>query len=83
MNLFQSILSDLKKKIDAKHANTEVVARIISDSLGITIAPSAITKRGTHISLRIPATVKMRLTIKRQEILLALQKEGFSIFSIS
>lgn len=83
MNVFQTILSELKKKIDAKHASTEIVARIISEQIGFTIDPSFVVQKGSHIQVRVSPTIKMQITLKRQDILLALQKEGYSISSVS
>lgn len=83
MNVFQTILSELKKKIDAKHANTEIVARIISEQIAFPIDSSFIIQKGTHIQVRVSPTIKMQITLKRQAILLALQKQGYSITSIS
>lgn len=83
MNIFQNILADIKKKIDAKHVNSEVVARIVGEKIGYKITPEMIIQKEGHIKINIPPTVRMQLMIKRQDIILALNKEGFKISSIS
>lgn len=83
MDLFQSILANIKKKLDSEAGRTETIARVISENLGVTVSPGMVIQKGTHITLKIPSTARMALTMKRQAILLALQKEGVTILSIN
>ena len=82
MDLFQSILANLKKKLDIETNKTEDIARITSVVLGMTITPSMISCRGKELSLKLPPTARMKLTLKREVLLLALQKESISITTI-
>jgi len=82
MDLFQSILANLKKKLDIETTRTEDIARIVSTVLGMTVTSSMISCRGKELFLKLPPTARMKLNLKRQAILLALQKESIDITSV-
>lgn len=82
MDLFQSILANLKKKLDSETARTDDIARIVSTVLGITVTSSMVSCKGKELVLKLPPTAKMKLTLKRQTVLLALQSESIDIISI-
>ena len=82
MDLFQSILANLKKKLDIETTRTEDIARIVSGVLGMTVTASMISCRGKELSLKLPPTARMKLTLKRQAVLLALQRESIDIISV-
>jgi len=82
MDLFQSILANLKKKLDIETTRTEDIARITSGVLGMTVTASMISCRGKELSLKLPPTARMKLTLKRQALLLALQSESIDIISV-
>jgi hypothetical protein len=82
MSLFQSILADIKKKLDKETGQTEIIARVATTILGITITPSMVLQKGSHISIKLPPTARMALTLKRPELLRALQKESIAVVSI-
>lgn len=83
MDLFQSILANIKQKIDKETLATETIAAIISKAAGITIDKTMIVQRGSHITLKVSPTIKSAVLFKRLQILEAFKKEGFSIVSIS
>lgn len=83
MDLFQSILANIKQKIDKETFATETIAAIISKTAGITIDKTMIVQRGSHITLKVSPTIKSAVLFKRPQILEAFKKEGFSIVSIS
>ncbi|MFZ4500122.1 MAG: hypothetical protein ACOYMZ_01330 [Minisyncoccia bacterium] len=82
MSLFQVILADIKKKLDKETGQTEIIARVATTILGITITPSMVLQKGSHISIKLPPTARMALTLKRPELLQALQKESITVVSI-
>ncbi len=82
MSLFQSILADIKKKLDKETGQTEIIARVATTILGITVTPSMVLQKGSHISIKLPPTARMALTLKRPELLQALQKESITVVSI-
>lgn len=82
MSLFQSILADIKKNLDKETGQTEIIARVATTILGITVTPSMVLQKGSHISIKLPPTARMALTLKRPELLQALQKESIKVVSI-
>lgn len=82
MSLFQSILADIKKKLDKETGQVDVIARVATTILGITITPNMVLQKGSHISIKLPPTARMALTLKRPELLQALQKESITVVSI-
>ena len=82
MSLFQSILADIKKKLDRETGQTEIIARVATTILGITVTPSMVLQKGSHISIKLPPTARMALTLKRPELIQSLQKESITVVSI-
>jgi|GEM_PF-3071518 len=83
MDLFQSILANIKKKLDSETVQTETIARIASEVLGMTVTVSMIHMKGKQLVLKVPPTARMRLLVKRPQLLSALQKESIAIVSIN
>lgn len=82
MSLFQSILADIKKKLDKETGQADVIARVASSVLGTTVTPSMVVQKGSHVSIKLPPTARMALTLKRPELLQALQDESIEVISI-
>ena len=82
MSLFQSILADIKKKLDKETGQVDIIARVASTVLGITITPGMVMQKGSHISIKLPPTARMALTLKRPELLRALTDESIEVTSI-
>ncbi len=83
MNLFQDILSKIKKDLDAKSLDISLVSKIISDIVGVEISKDKIKQKGSHIFLNISPTLKSKLILKRQDIISAFQKNNLNIKSFS
>ncbi|MBY0328801.1 hypothetical protein K2Q02_01770 [Patescibacteria group bacterium] len=82
MDVFQSILATLKKKIDTQATRTDTIAEIVGTVLGMTVTSSMIICRGKELLLKLPPTARMKLTLKRQAILLALHEASIDIVSV-
>ena len=81
--LFQKILDDLKQKIVAQGAYKGVVCKTLSDLLHTTITPDMVVKfKEGVLTLKIPPTVKMALSLKKDVVLTELQKEGIDVRTI-
>lgn len=83
MDLFQSILSTIKQKLDIETLQTEKIASVVSTVIGIPITSAMIIVKGTKLTLIIPPTMRMKITLKRQTLLLALQENNLRITSIN
>ncbi len=82
MSLFQSILADIKKKLDTETLHIDSIARIASTVLGITVTPSQVVQKGSHIRFNLSPTARTALILKRPELLQAIQNEHSTITSI-
>lgn len=83
MNLFQNILLKIKKDLDLKNADLNLVSKILTKILGTEISPDKIKQKGTHIFLNISPTIKTKLILKRQDIILAFKENNLNIKSFS
>ncbi len=82
MDLFQSILSQLKDKISKDSAVTEDAAKIISDIAKTTILPDNITIVKGVLRIKASPTLKMVLMLNNAKILKALQESGMKIHQV-
>jgi len=82
MDLFQSILANIKKNLDRETGKTEAIAKIVSSVLGMTVTPDMVVRKGKDITLKLAPTARMKLTLKRQAVLLALKEEHIDVVSI-
>lgn len=82
MDLFQSILTGIKKKLDSENDQCEKIARIASEVLGMTVVATMVVYKKSNIQLKLPPTARMALNLKRPELLQALQREGIENISI-
>ncbi len=82
MDLFQSILSQLKDKIAKDGAVTEDSAKIISDIVKTTITPNQITIVKGVLRIKASPTLKMVLLLNNTKILKALQESGVNIHQV-
>ncbi|MEO5646291.1 MAG: hypothetical protein ABIO57_00785 [Candidatus Paceibacterota bacterium] len=82
MDLFQSILSQLKDKITKDGAVTEDSAKIISDIVKTTIQPDQVTIVKGILRIKASPTVKMVLMLNNAKILKALQDSGVKIHQV-
>ncbi|MDB5254737.1 MAG: hypothetical protein JWL92_113 [Candidatus Nomurabacteria bacterium] len=82
MDLFQSILSQLKDKIDKDSSVTVDAAKIISDITKTTILPDQITIVKGVLRIKASPTLKMVLMLNNAKILKALQDSGVKIHQV-
>ena len=82
MSLFQDIISSLQKKLAASEQNTQQIALIISDVIGITINPDQVNVRSGVLYLKVPPTVAMSIRLKKDKILSMFNEYGIPINSI-
>lgn len=82
MSLFQSILADLKKSIDIQTEHTEMIAKICSEVLHVTITSDQLSITRGKVVLRIPSTVKMALKLNQEVLLKKVQAFDPSIHTI-
>jgi hypothetical protein len=82
MDLFQSILSQLKDKIDKDSSVTVDAAKIISDITKTTILPDQITIVKGVLRIKASPTLKMVLMLNNAKILKVLQDSGVNIHQV-
>lgn len=82
MSLFHTILADIKKKFDSESLEGETIARITSDTLGITVTASMVVHKGSHIQFKLPPTARTALMLKRPLLLEALKREQIKVTTI-
>lgn len=82
MDLFQSILSQLKDKIDKDSSVTVEAAKIISTITKATITSDQITIVKGVLRIKASPTLKMVLMLNNAKILKALQDEGIKIHQV-
>lgn len=82
MDLFQSILSQLKDKIDKDSTVTVDAARIISEVTKATVSPDQITIVKGVLRIKATPTLKMVLMLNNVKILKALQDGGVRITKV-
>lgn len=82
MDLFQSILSQLKDKIEKDGAVNEHAAKVISDILKTTIAPDQLSVTKGTLRIKASPTLKMAIKLNNAKILKALQDTGMKIHQV-
>jgi hypothetical protein len=82
MDLFQSILSQLKDKIDKGSAVTVDAAKVISDITKATILPDQISIVKGVLKIKASPTLKMVLMLNNAKLLKALQDSGLEIHKV-
>ena len=79
MSLFQSILSELEKKISIKNTTHEKTALIVSAVLHTTITAEQIIIQDTTLRINAGPTIKMALSLNRERLIIALQEAEIPI----
>ena len=82
MNLFQSVLSQIKEKIGLEEDKINSVVTIIKTITAISISSSEVQIKKGVLILKTQPTVKMALLLKKESIISALHKEGIKITTI-
>jgi hypothetical protein len=81
--LFQKILADLKQKIVAQGAYKTVVSDVLTVELGTTITPDMVIglKDGV-LTLGVSPTLRSVISLKKEALIRALQKENVMVYVI-
>ena len=82
MSLFNDILQKLSQSIAEKSDNKELIAKTLSEGLGISINPDMVSVAGKKIYIKSAPTIKLALKMKESELVRLLQEKGISIVSI-
>ncbi len=74
MNLFNSILEELSKKIEGAEIYKEEVSLVISRLLNININPDQISIKNGVLFLNVSPTIKSALLLKKEVLIKELSK---------
>lgn len=79
MSLFDSILHNLKKKIDAEHAYKDVVIECVASILHISLSKDGITLKSGVLYIQTAPPAKMAILLKKEALIEALQEKQIKV----
>lgn len=82
MSLFQDIITSLQKKLAAREENTQQIALMISEVVGINVLPDQISVRNGVLYLKVQPTIAMTIRLKKEKILALFKEYGIPITTI-
>jgi hypothetical protein len=82
MSLFQDIISSLQKKLSAQQQDTQQIALMISEVVGITVLPDQISVRNGVLYLKVQPTIAMSIRLKKELILAMFKEYGIPVTTI-
>jgi hypothetical protein len=82
MSLFHSILSGLQDNFNKETAQTEELAKNISDILGATVTKEQLVVKKNTLYIKVPATLKMAIALNKEKLLVRVKEVNSSITAI-
>ncbi len=79
MNLFQSVLAELSKKIHGASLYKKDIAETLSTLLSIPITEDQVIVKGTRIHIHVSPTVKTALVLKKKTLFEGLKKYNITL----
>jgi len=79
MNLFQSVLAELSKKIHSASLYKKDIAETLSTLLSVPITEDQVVVKGTTIHIRVSPTIKTALILKKKAVLEGLKKYNITL----
>lgn len=83
MSLFQTILSQIKERLDSTERESALIASIIGEHLGITIPITAVVVKKGVLRINVSPTIKMAIMIKKEAMIASLKEKGIKVHAIA
>ncbi len=82
MSLFQTILREVRARLDSEKHKNEDIAQIISEAIGVPILDSQVSIKKGALHITAMPTVKMAIMVKKEVLLRAFKERSIPIYTI-
>lgn len=79
MNLFQSVLAELSKKIHSASLYKKDIAETLSTLLAVPINEDQVIVKGTAVYIHVSPTIRTALVLKKKAVLEGLKKYNITL----